>query len=83
MLTKNNPLPLSANKPEHSIFSGSAKKLSEKIAREFELPVIGIDFFGEDVIEVNSGPSLFYPTGDKSSTICVEKYVEMISKMEV
>lgn len=63
--------------------SEEQKKLSEKIAREFELPVIGIDFFGEDVIEVNSGPSLFYPTGDKSSTICVEKYVEMISKMEI
>lgn len=59
------------------------KKLSEKIAREFALPVIGIDFFGENVIEVNSGPSLFYPTGDDSATICVEKYVEMISKMEI
>ncbi len=61
--------------------SEEQKMLSEKIAREFELPVIGIDYFGENVIEVNSAPSLFYPTDDKSATFCVEKYVDMISKI--
>lgn len=62
-------------------FSPRLRELSEKIAREFELPVIGIDFFGENIIEVNSAPALYHPVDGPASTICVEKYVEMISEI--
>lgn len=55
--------------------------LSEKIAKEFGLSVIGIDFFGENIIEVNSAPALYHPVDGPSSTLCIEKYVDMISKI--
>ena len=60
------------------IFPPKLKKLSEKIAKKFELPIIGIDFLGENVLEVNSQPSSYYPTGDASASICVEKYVDYL-----
>lgn len=38
----------------------SIRKLSEEIARLTELPVVGIDFLGDQVIEINKCPSLCY-----------------------
>lgn len=62
-------------------FPTELRVLSEKIAKEFELAVIGIDFFGENVIEVNSAPALYHPVDGPASTLCVEKYVDMISAL--
>ncbi|MBQ6130396.1 hypothetical protein IJI72_01765 [Candidatus Saccharibacteria bacterium] len=59
----------------------ATKRLSEKIARAFELPVIGIDFLDEYVIEVNSSPSLHYPAPDESSTLCVKKFVDYLETL--
>ena len=57
------------------------KRLSETIARAFNLPVIGIDFLDEYVIEVNSSPSLHYPAPDASSTICIKKFVDYLETL--
>lgn len=54
---------------------------AERIARLFELPVIGIDFYGDKVIEVNSSPALYCPTGDEWAEKCVESYVDYLEKM--
>lgn len=55
------------------------KKLSEKIARAAQLPVIGIDFYGDQVIEFNACPSLYYPTGDAAATKAVETYLDYLA----
>ncbi|MBQ6396330.1 hypothetical protein IJH89_01955 [Candidatus Saccharibacteria bacterium] len=59
----------------------SKRRLSEKIARAFNLPVIGIDFLDDYVIEVNSSPSLHYPAPDSSSTLCVKKFVDYLETL--
>jgi len=57
-------------------------ELSEEIARAVELPVVGIDFYGNKVIEINAGPSLYYPTGDdESANRCVEAYADYLEKL--
>lgn len=53
---------------------------AEKIAAAFELPVIGIDYFGEYVIEVNSTPSLYYPPGP-AAELCVEKWIKYLESI--
>lgn len=54
---------------------------AEKIARAAQLPVVGIDFYGDEVIEVNACPSLYYPTGDEAATRAVEAYVDYLEKI--
>jgi cyanophycin synthetase len=54
--------------------------LSEKIADITELPVVGIDYYGDKVIEINSGPSLYWPVrenGDK----CVRAYADYLEQI--
>ena len=51
------------------------RAVAERIARGFELPVIGIDFYNDKVIEVNCGPALYYPD------ICVEKYIDYLETL--
>ena len=53
--------------------SQEQRAVSEAVAKKIQLPVIGIDYLDDYILEVNSTPSLFYPTGDDSSTLCVEK----------
>lgn len=55
--------------------------LAEKVARAFALPVIGIDFLDDYIIEVNSTPSLHYPAPDDSATICVKKFVDYLETL--
>ncbi len=55
--------------------------MSERIARAAELPVIGIDFYGAEVIEVNACPSLYYPTGDATAVKAVEAYVDYLGRI--
>ncbi len=62
-------------------FSPEQRELAEKIARAAELPVVGIDYYGDQVIEINACPSLYYPTGDESATRAVEAYVEYLAKI--
>ncbi len=57
------------------------KEMCENIARVAELPVIGIDFYGDQVIEFNACPSLYYPTGDASAQVAVEKYVDYLEQL--
>lgn len=65
-----------------SRISDTTKSLAELIARTTELPVIGIDFFGDYVIEVNACPSLYYPFSDPQlATKCVGSYVDYLSTL--
>ncbi len=61
--------------------SPAVKEMCARIARAAELPVIGIDFYGEEVIEFNACPSLYYPTGDASARVAVEKYVDYLGQL--
>ncbi len=61
--------------------SDEMRKLAEKIARTAELPVIGIDFYGDQVIEINAAPSLYYPTGDETATKAVIAYVDYLETL--
>lgn len=57
------------------------RELAEKIARGAELPVVGIDFYGDQVIELNACPSLYYPTGDAAATKAVKAYIDYLETL--
>ena len=44
-----------------NLITDKMKVMSEKIAKAAQLPVIGIDFMGDQVIEFNACPMLYYP----------------------
>ncbi len=54
---------------------------AEAIANITRLPVIGIDYFGDHCVEVNSTPGLYHPVDGPASTICVEKWVEYLESI--
>ncbi len=58
-------------------------ELAEKAARTIDLPLIGVDFYGDKVIEVNPAPSLYYPTGDDSADKCVKAYVDYLENLKI
>ena len=62
-------------------FSEEQRRESEKIARELELPVAGIDFLDDYVIEVNSSPALYHPVSGMMATECIEKFVDYLEKL--
>lgn len=62
-------------------FGAEERALAERIAQAAELPVVGIDFYDDSVIELNACPSLYYPTGDATETKAVEAYVEYLNKL--
>lgn len=62
-------------------FPEAKRALAEKVARAFNLPVIGVDFFDDYIIEVNSTPSLHYPAPDDSATLCVKKFVDYLESL--
>lgn len=62
-------------------FSAERRELAEKIARAAQLPVVGIDYYGDQVIEINACPSLYYPTGDESAWRAVDTYIEYLAKI--
>lgn len=64
-----------------SLITDEMKKMSEKIAQAAQLPVIGIDFYGGQVIEFNACPSLYYPTGDAAATKAVTAYVDYLERL--
>lgn len=57
------------------------KLISEKIAKVAQLPVIGIDFYGDQVIEFNACPSLYYPTRNETATKAVTKYIDYLEQL--
>ncbi len=65
----------------HVEISDEQAILAERIARIFDLPVIGVDFYGDEVIEVNASPALYCPTGDEWADECVERYVDYLEKI--
>lgn len=64
-----------------SLITEEIKIMSEKIAQAAELPVVGIDFYGDQVIEFNACPSLYYPTGDATATKAVSAYVDYLEQL--
>ena len=54
---------------------------AESIAEVTHLPVIGIDYFGDHCVEVNSTPGLYHPVDGPASTVCVEKWVEYLESI--
>ncbi|MBR2589267.1 hypothetical protein IKE84_02935 [Candidatus Saccharibacteria bacterium] len=59
-------------------FPEELKRLSEKVASKLELPLAGIDFFSDYVIEVNKAPALYHPVEGKGATYCIEKFVQYL-----
>lgn len=57
------------------------RELAEKIAQAAQLPAVGIDYYGDQVIEINACPSLYYPTGDESAWRAVDAYIEYLAKI--
>lgn len=53
-------------------------ELSERIAKVTDLPVLGVDFLGDKVIEINAGPALYWPTGDGNEDKCVKVYADYL-----
>lgn len=67
---------------EESDITPEQIELSEKIARVAELPVIGIDFYGDKIVEINAGPGLYHLTGDEeSANKCVEAYADYLENI--
>ncbi len=55
--------------------------IAEKAAKTADLPVVGVDFYGDKVIEINAGPSLYHPTGDKWAMHSIEAYVDYLEQL--
>lgn len=62
-------------------FPKEKRALAEKIARAFALPVVGVDFLDDYIIELNSSPALYHPTEGASSTFCIEKFVDYLESL--
>ena len=61
-------------------FTSEQKALADRIAKTLDLPVVGIDFFGDYVLEVNASPSLYYPLDGPRASFGVEKLVEYLER---
>ncbi len=64
-----------------ALITDEMKMISEKIAKATQLPVIGIDFYGDQVIEFNACPSLYYPTRNETATKAVTKYIDYLEQL--
>ena len=61
-------------------FPSEKRALADRIARTLDLPVVGIDFFGDYVLEVNASPSLYYPLDGPRASFGVEKLVDYLER---
>jgi cyanophycin synthetase len=61
-------------------FPEEKKALADKIAITLGLPVIGIDFFGDYVLEVNASPSLYYPLDGPRAEYGVQKLIDYLER---
>lgn len=57
------------------------RDISARVAELTGLKVVGIDFFGDKIIEINSSPSLYMPSGDDSADLAVRKYLEYLESI--
>lgn len=64
-----------------ALISEEMKAMAEKIALAAQLPVIGIDFYDDQVIEFNACPSLYYPTADTTSTKAIDAYIDYLTQL--
>ncbi|MBQ3309501.1 hypothetical protein IJG78_02390 [Candidatus Saccharibacteria bacterium] len=64
-------------------FPETLKKQAETIAKQLKLPLVGIDYFDDYIIEVNKAPSLYYPVDGPGATLCVEKFVEYLECIDI
>lgn len=64
-----------------ALISEEMKAMAEKIALVAQLPVIGIDFYDDQVIEFNACPSLYYPTTDTTSTKAIDAYIDYLTQL--
>lgn len=62
-------------------FPEELKRSAESIAKHLDLPLVGVDFLDEYVIEVNKAPALYHPVDGPAATICVEKFVEYLENL--
>lgn len=61
-------------------FPAEKRALADRIAKELNLPVVGIDFFGDYVLKVNVSPSLYYPLDGPRASYGVEKLVDYLER---
>lgn len=61
-------------------FPQEKRALADRIAMTLDLPVVGIDFFGDYVLEVNASPSLYYPLDGPRASYGVEKLVDYLER---
>ena len=61
-------------------FPPEKRAIADKIARALDLPVVGIDFLGDYVLEVNASPSLYYPLDSERASFAVEKFVDYLEQ---
>ena len=57
------------------------KTMAVKVAKILQLPVAGVDFFGDMIIEVNACPALYHPISGRARTLAVIKYLEYLEKI--
>lgn len=62
-------------------FTPAQIELAERVARAAELPVVGIDFYGDQIIELNACPSLYYPTGDAAALKAIAAYIDYLETL--
>ena len=55
--------------------------VAEKIAKAADLPVVGVDYYGDTVLEINAGPALYHPTGDEWATNSIKAYVDYLESL--
>ncbi|MBQ3325537.1 hypothetical protein IJG79_00060 [Candidatus Saccharibacteria bacterium] len=63
------------------VFSPELKDVAERIAKHLHLPLVGVDFLDDNVIEVNKAPALYHPVDGDASTVCIEKFVDYLEKI--
>ena len=62
-------------------FPEELKSEAEKIAKHLHLPLVGVDYLDDNVIEVNKGPALYHPVDGEAATYCIEKFVDYLEKI--
>ena len=61
-------------------FPEEKRAIADRIARILDLPVVGIDFVGDYVLEVNASPSLYYPVDGPRAEYGVQKLVDYLER---
>ena len=61
-------------------FPEEKRAVADRIARALDLPVVGIDFVGDYVLEVNASPSLYYPVDGPRAEYGVQKLVDYLER---